>query len=71
MVRTMADDVVYVSEARIERREGPIRAAHLPGESEPTMYGVHGAVADHYGVPEGAFETHATTIDHVVAAAGG
>lgn len=64
-------DVVYVSESTIERREGPNRAAYLPGESEPTMYGVHGAVAEHYGVPENAFEVHATTLDHVVAAAGG
>ena len=64
-------DVVYVSESTIERREGPNRAAFLPGESEPTLYGVHGAVAAHYGVPEGAFEVHATTLDHVVAAAGG
>ena len=63
--------VVYVSEVRIDRREGPIRAAGLPGESEPVLYGVHGAIAEHYGVPEGMFETHATTIDHVVAAAGG
>lgn len=64
-------DVVYVSESRIERRGGPERAAHLPGEDEPTLYGVHGAIAEHYGVPEGAFPTHASTIDHVVAAAGG
>lgn len=70
MVGPMAD-VVYVSEARIEREGGPNRAAYLPAESEPTRYGVHGAVAEHYGVNEGDFEVHATTLDHVVAAAGG
>ena len=64
-------DVVYVSDVVIERREGPVRAAHLPGESEPIVYGVHGAVAEHYGVPEGKFPTHATTLDHVVGAAAG
>lgn len=64
-------EVVYVSESRIERRGGPIRAAHLPGEDEPTLYGVHGAIAEHYGVEEDQFEVHAATIDHVVAAAGG
>jgi hypothetical protein len=64
-------DVVYVSEAKIERREGPIRAAQLPAEAEATLYGVHGAVAEHYGVPAGMFEEHATTLDHVVAAAAG
>ncbi len=64
-------DVVYVSKCRIERRGGPIRAAHLPAESEPTLYGVHGAVAEHYGVPPDSFPAHATTLDHVVAAAAG
>ena len=64
-------DVAYVSEARIQPLEGPIRAAHLPGETEPVLYGVHGAVAEHYGVPEGKFPTHATTLDHVIGAAAG
>ena len=63
--------VVYVSEVRIDRREGPVRSAVIPGESEPVLYGVHGAIAEHYGVPDGMFDVHATTIDHVVAAAGG
>lgn len=63
--------VVYTSEVRVDRREGPIRAAHLPAETDPTLYGVHGAVAEHYGVPAGMFEEHATTLDHVVAAAAG
>lgn len=61
----------YVSEVRIERLAGPIRHAHLPGESEPTVFGVHGAVAEHYGVPPDAFPPRATTLDYVVAAAGG
>ena len=64
-------DVVYVSESKIERRGGPNRAAFLPAEQEPTLYGVHGAIAEHYGVEPDHFESHATTIDHVVAAAGG
>jgi hypothetical protein len=32
---------------------------------------VHGAVADHYGVHPGQYPPRATTLDHVVAAAGG
>lgn len=64
-------EVVYVSESRIERLGGPVRAAHLPAEPEPVLYGVHGAVAEHYGAPEGTFPAHATTLDHVVAAAAG
>ena len=62
---------VYLSEVTIERHEGPVRAATIPGDDAPTMYSVHGAIAEHYGVPPGAFPVHATTIDHVVAAAAG
>lgn len=62
---------VYVSEVRIERRGGPIREAFLPGEDEPVVYGVHGAVAEHYGVKAEDFPPRATTLDHVVGAAAG
>ena len=41
-------DVVYRSEVRIERMKGPVRKAYLPAESEPVIFGVHGAVAEHY-----------------------
>lgn len=61
----------YVSEVRIERRKGPIREAYLPAEDEPTVFGVHGAVADHYGVKPDDYPQRATTLDYVVAAAGG
>jgi len=37
-------DVVYISKSRIERREGPFRVAYLPGESQPVVYSVHGAI---------------------------
>ena len=62
---------IYVSQVRIERREGPIREAFLPAEEQPVVYGVHGAVADHYGVSPDEYPPRATTLDHVVAAAGG
>ncbi|HET8540893.1 MAG TPA: hypothetical protein VFL83_13560 [Anaeromyxobacter sp.] len=64
-------DVVYRSEARIERVKGPLRRGWLPGETEPVTFGVHGAIAEHYGRAPGTFEPHATTIDHVVAATAG
>jgi len=64
-------EVVYRSQARIERVEGPFRRAWLPAEKEPISFGVHGAVAAHYGRAEGSYEPHATTLDHVVAATGG
>jgi len=65
-------EVVYVSNVHIERQQGPFRIAQLPGEANPVKFSVHSAVAKHYGVDEaipGA--TTATTLDYVVAAAGG
>lgn len=65
-------DVVYVSNVRIERRAGPLRVAYLPGESQPVVFSVHGAIARHYKVdPAKLTESHAATLDYVVAAAGG
>ena len=64
-------EVVYRSEVRIERVKGPVRKAHLPAESEPVIFGVHGAVAAHYKVPATIAEPRATTLDYVVAAAAG
>lgn len=64
-------EVVYRSEVSIDRPGGPLRWAHVPAESEPVAFGVHGAVAAHYKAREGSYEPHATTLDYVVAAAGG
>jgi hypothetical protein len=64
-------DVAYTSKVRIVRQKGPLRHAHLPAETEPVLFGVHGAVAEHYGVSPDVHEPHATTLDYVVAAAGG
>ena len=67
----MTDETVYTSRVRIERIRGPVRRAHLPQTTDPVMFGVHSEVAEHYGVPADAFPVHATTLDYVVAAAGG
>jgi hypothetical protein len=64
-------EVVYRSRVRIQRENGPIRLAYIPGEKEPIRFGVHGAIAEHYGVPPGKYEEHATTLDYIVAATGG
>jgi hypothetical protein len=64
-------EVAYRSEVRVERVKGPVRRAFLPGETAPVVFGVHGAVAEHYGRAPGTFEPHATTLDYVVAAAAG
>ena len=64
--------VAYVSEVQIERISGPLRIAHLPGEPSPVYFSTHGAVAEHYGIsPESLTESHATTLDYIVAAAAG
>jgi uncharacterized OsmC-like protein len=64
-------DVVYRSEVRIEREKGPVRRAYLPAEREPVIFGVHGAIAEHYKVPPEAFPPRATTLDYIVAATAG
>ncbi len=65
-------EVVYVSKSRIERKAGPLRIARLPGEPQPVYFSVHGAIAEHYKVaPEKFEESHAATIDYVIAATAG
>ena len=63
--------MTIVSEVRIEQAGGADRAAHLPAETEPVVYGLHGEIAAHYQRPEGSFTPHASTIDHLVAAVAG
>jgi len=49
-----------------------LRIAHLPGEPQPVVYSVHGAIAQHYKVdPAKLTESHASTIDYVISATGG
>lgn len=63
------DQVVYVSKSRIERKKGPLRIAHLPGEPNPVAYSVHGDIAKHYKVDTAKLpEPHSSTIDHVISA---
>ena len=65
-------DIAYVSKSHIERQRGPVRSAQLPGEANPVIFSVHGAVAQHYGVKAEDFgESHATTIDYLVASVAG
>jgi len=63
--------VTYVSRARVEPVEGKVRRAYLPIQEEPVLFGVHGEVAEHYGVSPEAEETHDITLDYLVAATGG
>jgi len=64
--------VAYTSHIHIERIKGPLRIARLPGEAQPVVFSVHGAIADHYKVDPAAIgESHAATIDYVIAATAG
>ncbi|MGA8308735.1 MAG: hypothetical protein WB755_01805 [Terriglobales bacterium] len=40
-------DVVYVSNVKIVRQSGPVRVAQLPGEPQPVIFSVDGAIAEH------------------------
>jgi hypothetical protein len=62
-------EVVYTSRIRIEQDVRPLRRAYLPTLDGPVRFGVHGAVAEHYGAsPE---SQDPTTLDFVIAAAAG
>ena len=63
--------VTYISRVRVEPVEGRIRRAYLPIQEEPVLFGVHSEVAEHYGVFPEEVDPHDTTLDYVVAAAGG
>lgn len=65
------EEPVYTPTMRIERIRGPLRNAWLPSLDGPVSFGVHGAVAAHYGVDEDEYPPDATTIDYVIAAAAG
>ncbi len=65
-------NVVYTSRVRIVRKAGALRVATLPGEAEPVIFSVHGAIAQHYKIdPATLTSSHAATIDYVIAAAAG
>jgi hypothetical protein len=64
----MADTFTYKSMNRLVLKKG-MRNAYLGEVEEPVIYGVQGALRDHYGVTEGP--PVAATLDHIVAAVGG
>jgi hypothetical protein len=64
-------EVVYTSRCSVVRDRGPMRTAQVPGRTDPVTFGVHGAIAEHYGVGPDDYPSDTTTIDYLVAAAGG
>ena len=64
-------DVTYVSRVRVDSVRGLIRQAHLPAEEDSVLFGAHGEIAEHYGASPDEVEPHASTLDYLVASAGG
>jgi hypothetical protein len=62
-------EVVYRSQVSVTREQGSHRSAVLPALDQPVLFGVHGAVAEHYGVAPDDQEPRTTTLDYLVAAA--
>ncbi|MFQ5688877.1 MAG: hypothetical protein ACE5HQ_01210 [Gemmatimonadota bacterium] len=63
------NDTLYLSRVRIEKLKGPHRLAYIQPFEEPLEFGVHGEIAEFYGARTA--QPLPTTLDHVVAAAGG
>ncbi len=63
-------EVVYRSRVQLTRHRGVHRSAMMPA-GERVEFGVHGAVAEHYGVSMDVIDPVSTTHDYVVAAAAG
>ena len=64
-------EVTYISRVKVEPVEGKIRRAQLPAKEEPVYFGVHSEVAEHYGVSPDVEDPYPSTLDYLVAAAGG
>ncbi len=64
-------DLAYISRVEVEAVEGKARRVHVPAVKEPVLFGVHSEVAEYYGISPDAEEPHPSTLDYLVAAAGG
>lgn len=60
---------IEISKIKVVQEKRPNRLAYVADFPTPIRYGVHGGVKEFYGaVPE---EERPSTLDHIVAAAGG
>jgi uncharacterized OsmC-like protein len=66
-----AAQIVYRSRVRVEPRASKLKLVHLPHESAAVPMGVHGAIAAHYKLADGAFVPQASTLDYIVGATAG
>lgn len=65
----MSEEVVYVSNVKVERIKGPLRRTYVPIEEDPVYFSVHSEIAEQYGIDTEIHEPHVTTLDMVVASA--
>ena len=67
----MSEEVVYVSNIRVERIKGPYRRVYMPVEEEPIYLSTHSEIAEYYKHEPGVHPIHSSTLDYLVAAAAG
>lgn len=65
------NEPIELSEITVYQKDTPnkIRQAYIKGFEEPITFGVHGGVKEFYGVEPEA--EHPSTLDYIIAAAGG
>jgi organic hydroperoxide reductase OsmC/OhrA len=66
----MAETVHHVN-VHLTRERPPIRRARLEMTGDEVTFGVPGWQGEHYGFDPGSVETHAGTLDYLVASVGG
>ena len=67
----MSEEVVYVSNIRVERIKGPYRRVYMPVEEDPIHLSTHSEIAKYYKHEPGVHPIHSSTLDYLVAAAAG
>ena len=66
-----ATPIAYRSYVRVEPGAAKLKMVYLPHEAAAVPMGVHGAIAAHYKLADGAFTPQASTLDYIVGATAG
>ena len=62
-------DIVHTSHIKIVQDVPPVRRAFIEDFEEPFIYGVHGGIAQFYGLKPD--REYPATLDHMIGAVGG
>ncbi|MCH8338675.1 MAG: hypothetical protein IH858_07505, partial [Chloroflexi bacterium] len=57
----MSEEVVYVSNIRVERIKGPYRRVYMPVEEDPIYLSTHSEIAEYYKHEPGVHPIHSST----------